>query len=256
MYKGYTALFRSPFLRASLQKRVYRGALKLVGMKLKLCIVGIAFWLSAFESPVFAGESPVIFSSTQLILRVSNQLENPEQETLPGEKEDSQKRRPSANDAVEVSIEAEVLSPQSYAEKGIDLSGYQPQAGVLVISKQLASQWYYPDYVLSPADLIFLSGRGRVIAVLKDEEIDSYAPDFLEKKPVVAVLNMGAGSIERLNIKPGDSIKGQIFNTLGSGVLPVPIGQQPNTPPSAITVQKIGGSEGAINPPPAPKIIQ
>ena len=81
-----------------------------------------------------------------------------------------------------------------------------PDAGMLFVwgRPMMISMWMKNTYI--PLDMLFLSARGVVTRIAENTEPHSLAP-VRSGAPVLGVLELNAGSVERFAIKVGDRIR-------------------------------------------------
>ena len=90
-----------------------------------------------------------------------------------------------------------------------------PDAGMLFdyVRSQRVAMWMKNTYI--PLDMLFIAGDGRVVNIAKRT-----VPHSLTSIPsagrVRAVLELNAGTSDRLGIKPGDQVRHRIFGNLAS----------------------------------------
>lgn len=79
------------------------------------------------------------------------------------------------------------------------------QAGMLFVfdSESVATMWMKDTYI--PLDMLFLDGGGRIVAIARDTRPMSLQP-LRSPGPVKAVLELNAGTVERLGIEAGHRV--------------------------------------------------
>lgn len=80
-----------------------------------------------------------------------------------------------------------------------------PQAGMLFVfdSEAIATMWM--KNTLIPLDMLFVSSNGRIVGIATNTKPFSLRP-LSSPGPVKAVLELNAGTAERLGITPGDRV--------------------------------------------------
>lgn len=79
-------------------------------------------------------------------------------------------------------------------------------------TEQPVSMWMKNTYI--PLDMLFISRQGRVVNIAQRAVPHSLRP-ISSAAAVRAVLEIVAGTAERLGIKPGDQVRHAIFSTAG-----------------------------------------
>lgn len=83
-------------------------------------------------------------------------------------------------------------------------------AGMLFDYKRVQPVAMWMKNTLIPLDMLFIDGAGRIVNVARDTEPMSLAT-IPSAAPVLAVLEVNAGTARRLGIQPGDRVLHAIF---------------------------------------------
>ncbi|MDP6788085.1 MAG: DUF192 domain-containing protein [Rhodospirillales bacterium] len=83
-------------------------------------------------------------------------------------------------------------------------------AGMLFDYKRVQSVAMWMKNTLIPLDMLFIDAGGRIVNVARDTEPLSLAT-IPSAAPVLAVLEVNAGTARRLGIRPGDRVLHAIF---------------------------------------------
>lgn len=88
----------------------------------------------------------------------------------------------------------------------------EAQAGMLFVFdvQSVVSMWMKDTYI--PLDMLFLDAGGSIVAIARDTRPMSLQP-VRAPKPVKAVLELNAGTVERLGIEVGHRVLHPILNS-------------------------------------------
>ena len=89
-----------------------------------------------------------------------------------------------------------------------------PQAGMLFdyVQPQPVAMWMKNTYI--PLDMLFISADGRVVNIVR-RTVPHSLWSIPSAGPVRAVLEVNAGTADRLGIAPGAQVRHRIFGNLG-----------------------------------------
>ena len=97
------------------------------------------------------------------------------------------------------------LTPQQQAQGLMFRRNMAPDAGMLFVygSEEIVTMWMKNTYI--PLDMLFIDSRGRV-AHIAERTVPHSEALISSKGPVIAVLELNAGTASRLKIRPGDKV--------------------------------------------------
>ena len=83
-------------------------------------------------------------------------------------------------------------------------------AGMLFVyvSQEITSMWM--KNTLIPLDMLFIDRAGRIVHIV-ERTIPRSTATISSRRPAAAVLELNAGTVSRLGIKPGDRVHSPVF---------------------------------------------
>lgn len=104
-------------------------------------------------------------------------------------------------------VRVEIAETEAARQTGLmHRTSMDPDAGMLFLWDRptMIGMWMKDTYI--PLDMLFLSTRGVVIRIAENTEPHSLTP-IRSGAPVLGVLELNAGSVERFAIKVGDRVR-------------------------------------------------
>jgi uncharacterized protein len=109
------------------------------------------------------------------------------------------------------SFSVEVMRTPEQLEKGLMFRRYMPEdRGMLFDFKNEQPVQFWMKNTYLPLDMIFISKAGKIVSIKENAEplSEKLIPSG---GPVVAVLEVNAGTAARIHAKPGDSVRASLF---------------------------------------------
>jgi uncharacterized membrane protein (UPF0127 family) len=109
------------------------------------------------------------------------------------------------------SFSVEVMRTPEQLEKGLMFRRYMPDdRGMLFDFKTEQPVQFWMKNTYLPLDMIFISKAGKIVSIRENAEPLSEKL-IASGGPVVAVLEVNAGTAARIHAKPGDSVRASLF---------------------------------------------
>lgn len=104
------------------------------------------------------------------------------------------------------------LTPRQHAQGLMFRQRMAPDAGMLFVYnvEETVTMWMKNTFI--PLDMVFINSRGRV-AHVAERTVPHSEAIISSGGPVIAVLELNAGTASRLRIRPGDMIKSPALTT-------------------------------------------
>ena len=104
------------------------------------------------------------------------------------------------------------LTPSQQAQGLMFRRRMAPDAGMLFVyrAEEVVTMWMKNTFI--PLDMLFIDSSGRIVRIAERTVPQSEAV-ISSGGPVLAVLELNAGTASRLKIRPGDRIKSPALNT-------------------------------------------